>query len=127
MKHKWQYFVVGLLCGILLSGIGFTAYSIGKIQTNKRHSSAGYEKVNILPTPAQRLTASTEKNLGKIDLNQSTMKELMELPNIGESKARAIIEFREKYGDFEDVDELLYVPGIGETVFEGLKDLVYVP
>jgi competence ComEA-like helix-hairpin-helix protein len=127
MKHKWQYFVVGLLCGILLSGIGFTAYSIGKIQNKTNHLLAESTKVVILPTPADRLTVSTAENIGKIDLNRSTMKELMELPNIGESKARAIIEFREKYGDFEDVNELLYVPGIGEAVFKGLTDLVFVP
>ncbi len=69
---------------------------------------------------------SVEEIVGKINLNQSTMNDLMKLPNIGESKARAIIEFREKYGNFENINELLYVPGIGKTIFEGLKDLVYV-
>lgn len=80
----------------------------------------------ISPTIMAESSPSSIKNVSKIDLNNCDLQILMTLPNIGETKARAIIQFRDKYGDFENINELLYVPGIGESVFDSLEQLVFV-
>ena len=47
-------------------------------------------------------------------------------PGIGEVRAAAIVAWREAYGPFETVEELLEVDGIGEGILDGLRDYVTV-
>ncbi len=62
----------------------------------------------------------------KIDLNQATLEDLKDLPGIGTSTARRILEFREKNGPFERIEDLMNVRGIGEKKFLKLKDRITV-
>lgn len=62
----------------------------------------------------------------KVDINRAGAWLLGALPGIGEGRAQAIIDYRNKNGLFRSIDELLKAPGIGETVFEGIKDLVTI-
>ena len=50
-----------------------------------------------------------------IDINAATAKELEELPGVGPTTAKAIIQFREKTGRFRRVEDLLAIRGISET------------
>jgi competence protein ComEA len=61
-----------------------------------------------------------------VDLNQATLTELDQLPGIGESRAQAILEYRESEGLFISVEELLKVPGITESVYAEIQDLVTI-
>lgn len=61
-----------------------------------------------------------------IDLNTATKEELMTLPRIGEKTAQKILDYREAYGRFAVIEQLMDVAGIGEATFEGLKDMVTV-
>lgn len=62
----------------------------------------------------------------KVNINKAGVEELMSLPNIGEVKARAIIEYRKSHGPFKSVDELDNVKGIGSKTLEKLRPLVSV-
>ena len=46
----------------------------------------------------------------------------MSLPGIGESKADAIINYRKENGDFSNLEDIKNVSGIGDSVFEKIKD-----
>lgn len=59
---------------------------------------------------------------GKISLNQATLEELMTLKGIGEVKAQNIIEYRERVGGFNSINELKNVQGISENLFEQIKE-----
>jgi competence protein ComEA len=74
---------------------------------------------------------STEKSeeaqtAAKVELNTATLKQLDGLPGIGESKAKAILAYRQESGGFKTVEELAKVKGIGEKLLSKLKPLVYV-
>ena len=51
---------------------------------------------------------------------------LMTLKGIGETRAEAIIEYREKNGNFSKKEDIQKVSGIGSSSYEKLKDQIYV-
>lgn len=61
-----------------------------------------------------------------ININTASKEELMKLKNVGESKALAIIEYRNKNGLFKTIDDLKNVSGIGDKLFESLKENITV-
>lgn len=60
----------------------------------------------------------------QIDVNTASALDLTRLPGIGESKAQAIVDWREANGPFRTVDQLMEVKGIGEGILEGLRPYV---
>ncbi len=62
----------------------------------------------------------------KIDINRAEAWLLQALPGIGETRANAIIQYRLDNSDFKNIYELLKVDGIGQGIFENLKDLITV-
>ena len=57
----------------------------------------------------------------KIDLNQADWPELTLLPEISETMARRVVEFREANGRFRSLDEVQRVKGIGPRTFVRIK------
>lgn len=58
---------------------------------------------------------------GQVHLNQANIDELQKLKGIGEKKAQAIVEYRQKNGGFKNIDEFKNVKGIGPAIFEKNK------
>ena len=63
---------------------------------------------------------------GKININTASLEELKTLSGIGDAKANAIIEYRNKHGNFKNVDELKNVSGISETIFINIKENITI-
>jgi competence protein ComEA len=62
----------------------------------------------------------------KVNINTASASELETLPRIGPKIAQRIIDFRSKNGNFKKVEEIMKVQGIGEKVFENIRDLITV-
>lgn len=71
------------------------------------------------PTP-------TKTPLGKININTATIEVLDALPGIGPAIAERIIEYRTQNGGFKQPEDLKKVRGIGEVLFNQLKDYITV-
>ncbi len=72
----------------------------------------------------QRSSGLQETSL--ININIASQEELESLPGIGEVKARAIIDYRTQNGYFLNIEELMNVEGIGQKIFEQIKELITI-
>lgn len=63
---------------------------------------------------------------GQININTADIKTLMQLPGIGESKAEAILAYREEHGGFQSTEELMQISGIKEGVYNKIKKSITV-
>ncbi len=70
--------------------------------------------------------SSTHENQKPINLNKATKEELMTLDGIGEKRAMDIIEYREKIGGFKSTLQIMEVNGIGEKMYDKIKDRLTV-
>lgn len=62
----------------------------------------------------------------KVNINTASQTELETLSGIGPSTALKIINYREENGDFEKIEDIKNVPGIGEAKYESLKESICV-
>lgn len=62
----------------------------------------------------------------RVNINTAPLWLLEALPQIGETKAQAIIAYREQNGPFRSTTELTRVPGIGSGIYDSIKDKVTV-
>ena len=77
-------------------------------------------------TPTEKPEAPGIQEGEVLDLNTATLSDLTRLPGIGETKAQAIITWRETHGPFQTVEDLLSVDGIGEKTLENLRPYIAV-
>lgn len=71
-------------------------------------------------------SAAVADSSGKININTADRTALMTLPGIGETKADAVISYREQYGLFSTIEDIQNVAGIKSAVFSKIKDLIAV-
>ena len=63
---------------------------------------------------------------GLVNLNTADVAALMTLPGIGESRAKAIISYREQHGAFVKIEDIMKISGIKEAAFSKIKDKITV-
>jgi competence ComEA-like helix-hairpin-helix protein len=61
-----------------------------------------------------------------IDLNTATVKELEQLPGVGPTTAKAIVEFRTKSGRFHHVSDLLVIRGVSESKLKKMRPYITI-
>ena len=78
----------------------------------------------VVPVAAEYAGESAENGTGLVNINQATAAQLTTIPGIGESRAKAIISYREKHGAFSKIEDIMKVSGIKEGTFEKIKDYI---
>ncbi len=63
---------------------------------------------------------------GKVNVNTANQTELETLPGIGTATAEKIIDYRNKNGKFNNIEDIRNVKGIGESKFENIKESICV-
>jgi len=74
------------------------------------------------------ISESAEYNgiLNKININNADAEELQSLKGIGPSKAQAILEYRQVFGSFKSIEEIMEVKGIGQATYDKIKDNICI-
>ena len=76
-------------------------------------------RLDIAPT-------ETRYDAQKIDINRADVWLLQALPGIGKTRAQRIVDYRDQNGLFKNIEELKKVAGIGDDIFEELKNMVTI-
>jgi comEA protein len=80
----------------------------------------------LLPLTAVVVSQQSGTGKAKVNINVAGLNELQGLPRIGPKVAQRILDFRKEHGPFKRVEELMKVRGIGEKLFNNLKNLITV-
>lgn len=72
-----------------------------------------------------KISEESESLTSLININTASLDKLLTLPGVGESKAKAIIEYR-KENRFEVIEDIMKVSGIGQSVFDKIKEIITV-
>ncbi|MBI3038424.1 helix-hairpin-helix domain-containing protein [bacterium] len=108
---------------VKVRGIGEEKYQA--IRNLVKTSSSGYSSYYHPPSPPPSQTdpyASGSSN--KLNINIATQEELEALPGIGPAKARAIIDYRTRYGKFSKKEDVKNVPGIGDSIYRQIESSI---
>lgn len=71
-------------------------------------------------------TSGSSVQDGKVNINTADIETLCTLTGIGESKAFSIIAYRTANGGFESIEQIKEVSGIGEEIYNDIKDKICV-
>lgn len=63
---------------------------------------------------------------GLVNINKADLSKLCSIPGIGETRANAILEYRNKNGPFGSIDDLLKVSGIGSSTLDKIREYICV-
>ena len=130
MFNRQEQLALLLLCGALIIGSLLTAIDYFR--------PAALSEFQVVPA-AVSLPLATEPEPAevppavrpppsetRIALNAATALELQTLPGIGIKTAERILEYRRQHGPFNNLDELLRVPGVGPRTFEKIRSRLFL-
>jgi len=91
-----------------------------------QHYSPNHPIEITLAQPPDSSGEVSQLNPHKIDINRAEGWLLEALPGIGPSKAQAIIAYREQNGGFSNIAEITEVAGIGQNIYENIRELITI-
>ncbi len=114
-------------CVVLLLAV-FVAFLAGWTVSDRTRAESFTVRTETAAGPAEppAAVAAAAPASELLDLNTASQAELEALPEIGPTRAQAIVEYREENGPFDYVEELVDVPGIGESTLESVLDYLTV-
>ncbi len=116
--------------------------------TNGKQAEASAETAAVAPIAAQKMNSGVDiisDSLGAVvdeeqatdaqgaskknklvNINKATQAELEGLPNVGPATAKAIIDYRERNGEFKKITDIMKITGIKQKTFDKLKDYICI-
>lgn len=84
-------------------------------------------KLEVLNTPYLQIEATESSSIsGKVNINTASKEVLMTLTGIGETKAKSIIDYREKNNGFKTIEEIKNINGIKDSVYNKICDKITI-
>ena len=83
-----------------------------------------YNLSTLLKDNTSYYISSINNEIEKVSINDATIAQLDTLPGIGSVLAKRIVSYRSSHGVFNKLEDITSVSGIGDSLFEQIKDLI---
>lgn len=98
--------------------------NIEEIKINNK-SNISVKESDVITNDKSDIVKESDSNKNTIvNINTCTLEELLNINGIGESKAKSIIEYRENVGLFTSKEDIMKVSGIGNSLYDKIKDYI---
>lgn len=127
-SSKRQSLIVIGVALILIGGIlAYFSLSMPRIYVDEGTSETLYEQELISDDTITVNTATTQVSVSyPVNINTCTVAELSSIDGIGDTKASAIIEYRDYIGGYTSVEQIKNIKGIGDSVYEKISPYLCV-
>lgn len=121
-------FKKNLLLGIIIIAASISGFLIREreMQSYVVETITDADDIYSTRSPSVDIEDAPEEADGKININTASVSQLQRLDGIGPEKAKRIIRYREQYGCFEVIEDIMKVEGIGRKTFEKFKDNIII-
>lgn len=90
----------------------------------KENADSSTYNINYILSKGKTYYIASITSSEKISINTATIALLDTLPGIGTVIAKRIVSYRSSNGNFNSIEELMNVSGIGESLFSQVRDLI---
>ena len=80
----------------------------------------------IMQNPQNTAKEPDQSEDNRVNLNTASQSILETLPKIGPTRAESIIRYREENGPFSRIEDIKKVYGIGDKIYDSLKNYISV-
>lgn len=115
--------VLAAVAAVALATPVFAADDAANMQNPSDNTPAAQQVADNSTMQQSTTTDQQATTETKVSLNKATAKELMKVKGLNASKARAIVAYRKKNGDFKSVDDLTNVKGFKKMSPETVKEI----
>lgn len=113
-KQERIVLIALLSFGLIAIGARFFLKTRQNLIFNKQYPGLGKDTQSII------------RKSQTININKADMETLQQLPGIGPSLAKRIVEYRRENGEFSQIEDLMNIKGMGIKKFEKLKQYVII-
>lgn len=104
-----------------LKGVDISDINLARLLVDGEQILVGENRIKSSKSVARKITVDNP-----LDINRATLAQLDTLPGIGPVTAQRIIDYRNKVGRINDLDELKKISGLGGAKYEEIKSLLRV-
>jgi len=97
-----------------------------KIVVSRSFDVAAFQKEAVSAAPRERKKPQMAKKQLKININRASQEELEKFLGLQSRAARAIVEYRQKHGPFQEISEIKKARWVGRRKYKKLKDRITV-
>ena len=115
---------LALICQIIISATPNIEVEVAKIEGASVSQSSNAETSSVSATSSEVVSSNIQSGL--ININTADLQTLIKLDKIGEARANAIINYRNENGPFKKIEDIMDVSGIGEGIFNAIKNDIEV-
>ena len=109
------------IAAVAAMGLASAVFAADEATTTNQPATPATTATTTTTTTTDTTTTTQEK----VNINKATVKELMAVKGMNASKAKAIVAYRKKNGDFKSMDDLKQVKGfkkMDEKTMQAIED-----